>query len=138
MTWTGRRKATTSILNVHKVVQLSKIASRAIVHSNVHDERQQQREMERPGEKSSAFYVHEAAFSTPESLIPYIIFLWCCQFLLSLRTYIFRPATTSSARCSHFVHFVTRKSFSCDVQWRNMKMFRSFSFSSSLQVFMPK
>lgn len=106
-------------------LQLLKIVFRAIVlRCALNVRRVKERERKR-----ELFYIHEATFSTPESLIPYIIFLFY-QFLRSFSLhYIFAQATTSSVRRSfsyfYFISILSR-AFRCAM--KNMRMFSSFFF----------
>lgn len=87
MTRGEREKAQQQILNTHKTATIEdRFSCNRTSMCALCTTREGERERE-------LFYVHEATFSTPESLIPYIIFL-CCSLLpipCSLH-YNFRPS----------------------------------------------
>lgn len=141
-------KATTkkARLNAHKIAQRSLrwdffffLCNR--IHFNIALNARRERERE-------LFYVHEATFSTPESLISYIIFLCAVAKLCSVPFSSFLALQISCPSYNKYRNFRSMYGFSyfyfifllsfCDGAMKNMKMFSSFFLLFSLSSFHAK
>lgn len=90
-------------------------------------------------ERTRAFYVHEATFSTPESLISYIIFLML--LLLHTNQFLLPECNFAQASFSYFYFIsILNRAFLWAVQWETWKcsvvFFLYFSFSSLRFLFL--